>query len=103
LHDPLAVALVLAGTCDEIPFCDWDEKKSGHPKHEERFEVTVVTEGTLEEAISGKTQTGRTIAKVLPPGSRGVRIPRGCNTQKFWDVIEECMQRADALNTALQR
>lgn len=97
------MALVLAGTQDEIPFHDWDEKKSAHSKHEERFEVTVVTEGTLEEAASGKTQTGRTIAKVLPPGSRGVRIPRGCDTQKFWDVIEECMQHADALNAGLQR
>lgn len=98
LHDPLAVALVLAGTEDEIPFYDWDEAKSTHPKHEERFEVTVVTEGSFDEAREGHTQTGRTIVKELPPGQPGVRIPRGCDTAKFWAVIEECIEKADEVN-----
>lgn len=101
LHDPLAVALALVGTEDEIPFFDWDEKKSASPKHDERFEVTVETEGTLEEAQAGLKETGRTRVKVLPPGEKGVRIPRACDAAKFWEVIEECMERADALNLSL--
>lgn len=101
LHDPLAVALVLAGTNDEIPFFDWDSKKSAHPEHNERFEVTVVTEGTFEEAQNEGKETGRTIAKILPPGSEGVRIPRSCDTAKFWAAIEDCMERADEVNKTL--
>jgi uridine nucleosidase len=102
LHDPLAVAAVLTGTEHEIRFNDWDPEKSQKPEHNERFEVTVVTEGTFEEARQGK-ETGRTIAKVLPPGSEGVRIPRSMDVPKFWTVIEDCMQRADEVNKALGR
>lgn len=102
LHDPLAVAAVLVGTPDEIPFYEWDEAKSASPKHDERFQVSVVTEGTFEEAQTGK-ETGRTLAKVLAPGSEGVRIPRGCDVGKFWQVIEECIERADEANRAAGR
>ncbi|KAM5356014.1 hypothetical protein ACJ41O_002660 [Fusarium nematophilum] len=100
LHDPLAVAAVLIGTKDEIPFFEWDAKHSEQPEHKERFEVTVITEGTFEEAKTGK-QTGRTLAKLLPPGEDGVRIPRGVDIAKFWQVIEDCIERADAKNVAL--
>lgn len=102
LHDPLAVAAVLTGTPDEISFYDWDAAKSASPKHTERFEVTVDTEGTFEEAHQGK-ETGRTKAKVLAPGEEGVKIPRSCDVGKFWAVIEECMERADAANKARGR
>ncbi|KAL7900020.1 Inosine/uridine-preferring nucleoside hydrolase domain-containing protein [Trichoderma sp. TUCIM 5745] len=95
LHDPLALAAVLTGTPDEIIFYDWDEAKSQGPKHDERFEVTVITEGTAEEAQRGEKQTGRTIANVLPAGEAGVRIPRGVDVDQFWKVIEECIERAD--------
>jgi uridine nucleosidase len=100
LHDPIAVAAVLIGTESEIPFFEWDAKHSQPPEHNERFEVTVITEGTFDEAREGK-QTGRTLAKLLPPGEQGVRIPRGVDTAKFWQVIEECIERADAKNAAL--
>lgn len=103
LHDPLAVALVLTGTDDEIPFFDWDAKKSAHPQHNERFEVSVVTEGSFEEARADGKETGRTVAKMLPPGEEGIRIPRGVDTAKFWQVIEECMERADEVNRGLGR
>ncbi|EGR51243.1 nucleoside hydrolase [Trichoderma reesei QM6a] len=101
LHDPLAMAFVLLGTPDEIPFYDWDEKKSQGPKHHERFNVTVITEGTTEEAKRGEKQTGRTIAKALPAGEAGVMIPRGVDVERFWQVIEECMERADETNRRL--
>ncbi|KYK55591.1 hypothetical protein DCS_07554 [Drechmeria coniospora] len=98
LHDPIAVAAVLIGTGDEIPFFEWDASKSLSPRHDERFEVTVVTEGSFDEAKSGGKQTGRTLAKPLPVGSEGVRIPRGMDVTKFWQVMEECIGRADVVN-----
>ncbi|KAJ4173759.1 Uridine nucleosidase 1 [Fusarium falciforme] len=70
LHDPIAVAAVLIGTESEIPFSEWDAKHSEPPEHNERFEVTVITEGTFDEAKAGK-QTGRTLAKLLPPRRGG--------------------------------
>ena len=102
LHDPLAMAAVLTGTEDEITFYDWDEKKSAGPKHDERFNVTVNTEGTFEEAQNGK-ETGRTIAVEVPVGEDGVRIPRAVDVGQFWKVIEECMERADEENKKFGR
>ncbi|KAH9909352.1 inosine-uridine preferring nucleoside hydrolase [Xylariomycetidae sp. FL2044] len=101
LHDPLAVAAVLTGTEWEIPFYDWDPKGAEGPSRRERFAVDVVTEGTLEDAFAG-AQTGRTVVKLLdPPGTGGVRIPRGLDISMFWRVIEECCQRADETNEKL--
>ncbi|CAK7564723.1 MAG: Uridine nucleosidase 1 [Sporothrix epigloea] len=94
LHDPIAVAAVLTGTDFEIPLLESLEA-GGAP---ERFEVTVVTEGTTDEALAGRAETGRTIARLLPPGSEGVRIPRGIDTTLFWKVIEQCCTQADAAN-----
>ncbi|KAI1482705.1 Inosine/uridine-preferring nucleoside hydrolase [Daldinia eschscholtzii] len=98
LHDPLAVAAVLTGTEHEIPFYDYDPKSPEGPNRRERFAVEVVTEGTLEDARERGTQTGRTLVTLLPPGSEGVRIPRGLDIPLFWKVIEECCQRADEVN-----
>ncbi|KAK6948313.1 hypothetical protein Daesc_010079 [Daldinia eschscholtzii] len=98
LHDPLAVAAVLTGTEYEIPFYDYDPKSPEGPNRRERFAVEVVTEGTLEDARERGTQTGRTLVTLLPPGSEGIRIPRGLDIPLFWKVIEECCQRADEVN-----
>lgn len=98
LHDPLAVAAVLTGTKHEIPFYDFDTKKGNCVKYHERFDLTVITEGSLEDAKEGKAQLGRTVAKLLEPGSEGVRIPRGLDIPMFWKVIEECTERADRVN-----
>lgn len=92
------MAAVLIGTSDEIAFYEWEEGKSEPPKHSERFNVTVITEGTADEARAGNAQTGRTIAKALPAGQEGVRIPRGMDVAKFWKVTEECISRADEVN-----
>ena len=101
LHDPIAVALVLTDICGDMPFYDWDDRKSISPKHHERFEVTVVTEGSIDEAVAGRKETGRTIAKLLAPGNEGVRIPRGLDIDEFWKVIEQCIERADEKNRQL--
>ena len=89
---------MLTGTPDEIHFSDWDAKKSSPPPHDERFAVSVVTEGSFDEARAGAKETGRTVVRELPPGEEGVRIPRGVDTAKFWDVIEDCIERADEAN-----
>jgi uridine nucleosidase len=98
LHDPLAILAVLAGTQHDIPFFDWDTRKRGVIPTE-RFAVSVVTEGTHEEAIrmqaSGGPQTGRTVVEALPEGEPGVKIPRGLNLDQFWVVLEQCLERAD--------
>ncbi|KAI0818050.1 inosine-uridine preferring nucleoside hydrolase-domain-containing protein [Xylaria sp. FL0064] len=98
LHDPLAVAAILTGTRHEIPFYDFDSTNPKAPTQRERFEVGVVTEGTLEDTRDKGAQTGRTIARLLPPGEEGVRIPRGLDIELFWKTIEECVQRADEAN-----
>jgi uridine nucleosidase len=94
LHDPLAVAVILDGIAgQEIPFYDFLEKGMM-----ERFEVEVVTEGTHAEAQLG-AQTGRTVVKLLPEGQEGVRIPRGLDVKRFWSVLEDCLERADEVNS----
>lgn len=64
-------------------------------RERERFRVKVVTEGTHEDSVAGKTEMGRTIATLLPSGEEGVKIPRGLNVERFWKVLEECLETAD--------
>jgi len=94
LHDPLAVAAVIASLSDDnpeaIPFFDGPR---------ERYEVTVVTEGTYKEALAG-ARTGQITARLLPLGEEGVRIPRGVDIARFWEVLERCVERADKTNAA---
>ncbi len=92
LHDPLAVATILDGIAgSEIPFYDSKDGKR------ERYAVEVITKGTHEEALAG-AQTGRTVAKLLPEGEEGVKIPRGLDVNRFWDVLEDCLVVADEVN-----
>ena len=60
--------------------------------------MRIVTEGTYEEARAG-ARTGQVIAVLLPPGEDGVRIPRNLDVEKFWRVLEMCVERADRSNT----
>lgn len=62
--------------------------------------MRVVTDGVFEDAKEGRGEMGRTIATLLPRGEAGVRVPRGMDVARFWDVIEECTERADAVNKA---
>ncbi|ESZ90833.1 hypothetical protein SBOR_8778 [Sclerotinia borealis F-4128] len=95
LHDPLAVAVILDGIVGaEIPF--YDHKDGGK---RERFEVKVVTEGSHDDAQNG-SETGRTIVRLLPDGEEGVKIPRGLDIKRFWEVVEDCLSRADVVNKA---
>lgn len=73
LHDPLAVAILLMSLEKDL----FDDEKH------ERYEVTVVTEGD---------QDGRT---VVSPAAEGIFIPRSVNIERFWHIIEDCMEAAD--------
>jgi uridine nucleosidase len=96
LHDPIAVAAVLTGIpLYEIPMYDYNQEPGSSSVVRERYEVTVITDGTHEEALAGLAQTGRTLIRLLEPGEEGVRIPRSIDIPRFWSVLEECVQRAD--------
>ena len=96
LHDPVAVAAALKGTEWEIPFF---ETRSGGCARE-RYNVRVVTQGTLAEAMAGRAETGRTVATLMDDGQEGVRIPRGLDVGMFWKVLEDCVKRADEVNAS---
>jgi uridine nucleosidase len=80
LHDPLAVAILLADHPDPDVRIRFDDNGG------ERWHVDVVLSG-LEE--------GRTVATKLQEGTAGVMIPRSLDMDKFWSVLESCMARAD--------
>lgn len=90
LHDPVALAVVL----DEVERLAFDYRGG------ERYEVSVVTEGSHADAQTG-AETGKTVVKLLPAGQEGVRIPRGLDVARFWSVVEEGLQRADADNATI--
>ena len=77
LHDPLAVAVLLWDHPDESVRLNFDDRGG------ERWNVDVV--------LSGE-EIGRTTAT---PAKKGSVIPRGLDLQKFWLVLEDCMDRAD--------
>lgn len=58
-----------------------------------------MTEGSHDDALKG-AETGRTIIKALPNGEEGVKIPRGLDIERFWTVIEDCLEKADEVNRA---
>lgn len=109
LHDPLAVAVCLDGILGvEVPFYDFKTSMPTSGKTEaeqgretvgkERFKVSVVTDGTHEEALRGEKETGRTVVELLPEGVEGIKIPRGLDVKRFWGLLEDCLTRADMVN-----
>ena len=80
LHDPLAVAILLAEHPDPEVRIDFNDNNG------ERWDLDVVLSG-LEE--------GRTTATKLEPGQPGAFIPRSLDMDKFWLTLEACMAEAD--------
>lgn len=80
LHDPLAVAVLMADHPDP------DMRINFNDNDGERWDLDVVLCG-LEE--------GRTVATKLEHGMPGVMIPRSLDVDKFWEVLESCMAKAD--------
>ena len=95
LHDPLAVAVILDGLAEHDVRFFYSESNG---EREERYQVDVLTEGTHEQAVKGETQTGRTVVKLLEPGQEGIKIPRGLHVEKFWKILEQCLEKADQEN-----
>ena len=77
LHDPLAVAALLAD--HEIPSIRIDFDDGGG----EKWDVDVVCAGP---------ELGRTVSR---PSRQGTVIPRTLDLDKFWTELEKCMARAD--------
>lgn len=77
LHDPLAVAALLADHIDSSIRIEFDDGSG------ERWDVDVVCEGQ---------ESGRTVAK---PSKQGAVVPRTLDLEKFWTELEKCMARAD--------
>ncbi len=95
LHDPIALAAIFEDTPYAIGMYDY---KNGEEGRRERFKVKVIIEGTHEQAMTGETQTGRTVVELLPKGEEGVKIPRSLNVERFWTVLEDALEAADANN-----
>jgi uridine nucleosidase len=77
LHDPVAVAVLLAELDGEKSRIDFNDNGG------ERFRVDVeLTEPEL----------GRTNVMAV---SEGVRIPRSLDADRFWRILNECLERTD--------
>lgn len=87
LHDPIAVAAVLADQSHENLAFEYGEG--------ERWHVRVVTDGLHSSSSDLRGQVGRTVATTAPAKEDGVWIPRSLNVDRFWDLVESCIQRAE--------
>lgn len=81
VHDPLAVAVLLQDHPDENVRISFEE----HPI--ENFRVDVVCEGP---------ELGRTRVTRINGQEGGVSIPRSLNVERFWQVLNDCMERSDS-------
>ena len=92
LHDPVAVAVVL--------FDEGIKELSFDDAGGERFSIVVRTEGEHEQPDFHdrnvhQAQLGRTVVKKLASGAEGIRIPRGLAAACFWNILDDCLQRAE--------
>ena len=88
LHDPIAIAALL--------FDELDEGLRFDDRGGERWHVEVITEGLHSDMEEEQGQVGRTIATKVVGTGGGVRIPRGLDVQRFWAVVEQCVQQAES-------
>lgn len=90
LHDPIAVVPAFA---PEILIDNGGE----------RYQVFVVREGD-EQAFDSQRRTkqigqcGRTIARMVPKGQAGVRIPRSLRVPEFWEMINLALEKAEEIS-----
>ncbi|EGC41055.1 uridine nucleosidase [Histoplasma capsulatum var. duboisii H88] len=98
LHDPVAVAVLLSNLnssdngSSHARYLHFDDRDG------ERFLVNVVTDGQhgSDRKITG--EVGRTNASPVERGKAGVTIPRGVDVDAFWNIVLECLRRADDWN-----
>lgn len=93
LHDPVAVAVVLSNLNPGYAQSNPSSAIRFDDKDGERFVVTVVTDGQHGNTAATTGQLGRTIVK--PVKGKGAAIPRGMDTDSFWDLLISCLERAE--------
>ncbi|BCR84092.1 uridine-cytidine N-ribohydrolase [Aspergillus chevalieri] len=98
LHDPLAVAAVLSNFNPVFASLHPDKVIKFDDNGGERFSVQIVTDGLHGTDVATTGELGRSIA--APAEVKGVAIPRGVDLDAFWNLILECLQRADDHNAA---
>lgn len=86
LHDPLAVAVILFEGYEDFTL---DDRKG------ERWDVSVVTDGLHSDDDHPRGQVGRTMISPSEEKGVGVRIPRGLNVERFWNIVEDCLRLVD--------
>ncbi|KAF1816404.1 nucleoside hydrolase [Eremomyces bilateralis CBS 781.70] len=96
LHDPLAVAVALA------PFLFNDNKGERFSLHVVRGEDNGIQIESSEElerprAPANAEQCGRTVIQPVKDAS-GVRIPRSCDVETFWLMLELALQSAEKVS-----
>ncbi|KAI9689682.1 MAG: Uridine nucleosidase 1 [Bogoriella megaspora] len=87
LHDPLAIVVIFASEL----FTIGDEGG-------ERFSVDVVREDLAQTSRGNPkavSQCGRTVARKAAKGEAGITIPRGLKVEAFWDIVGQCLVRAE--------
>ncbi|OAX83611.1 hypothetical protein ACJ72_02024 [Emergomyces africanus] len=100
LHDPVAVAVLLSNLnsindgSKHLDFLRFDDREG------ERFIVDVVTDGQHGSGPELTGKVGRTHASLLERGKPGVTIPRGVDVDAFWNLVLDCLQRADDWNAS---
>ncbi|KAL4765695.1 uridine-cytidine N-ribohydrolase [Aspergillus foveolatus] len=97
LHDPLAVAAVISTLNPDFARRYPEQALKFDDRNGERFAVTVVTDGLHGTDVAMVGQLGRS---VVSSHATGVTIPRGVDIDAFWNIIVDCIRRADELNTA---
>ncbi|KAL1995614.1 hypothetical protein VTN49DRAFT_1801 [Thermomyces lanuginosus] len=98
LHDPLAVAVILSNLNPAYAEAHPSSVIKFDDRNGERFAVTVVTDGQHGKDVSITGQLGRTVAE--PKVGQGTVIPRGLDTDAFWDMLLECIDRAERCRAA---
>ncbi|THC98625.1 hypothetical protein EYZ11_001903 [Aspergillus tanneri] len=97
LHDPLAVAVILSNLNPEFTARHPKQALQFDDRDGERFAVSVITDGLHGTDVELVGQLGRS---VVAPTMQGVAIPRGVDLDAFWNLILDCLQRADRCNAA---
>ncbi|KAL4997294.1 Inosine/uridine-preferring nucleoside hydrolase domain-containing protein [Aspergillus recurvatus] len=97
LHDPLAVAAIISTLNPDFASRYPEQTLKFDDRNGERFAVTVVTDGLHGTDVAIIGQLGRSVVSSHPTG---VTIPRGVDVANFWNIIVDCIKRADELNTA---
>ncbi|KAL5046214.1 hypothetical protein BDW71DRAFT_182364 [Aspergillus fruticulosus] len=97
LHDPLAVAAIISTLNPDFASRYPEQTLKFDDRNGERFAVTVVTDGLHGTDIAMVGQLGRSVVSSHPTG---VTIPRGVDVEAFWNIILNCIRRADELNAA---